>query len=413
MSTITTKRPTVAVVVLDAVGVNTLQTYLTQSMTSIKFPNLSRLGLGNLLEPKHHEIIEPSQESDLVLAASPASVWSDSVMGHRELMGYIDPNNYQLFREGFPSAFVEELERRTKRPVLYNKRAGGMEAIEENHAQHMNTGGVILYASMCDPIAQLAACEAKISPDDLESIAHAAFTLAQESGVRLTRVITRPYVRKEDGTFARTANRKDVVLQLPEGVPTLIGIARAYGIHTVSIGKSADVVNTTWDTDRSLKGFLPPELKFMYTMGKSDDKNPYSMRELLLTLQDAHRSGRPTFVLCNLPDTDSLYGHTRQSEGSLQSLMAFDAAIPLIEKTMPHGVLLITADHGMKDGGDYGYHSREAVPVVGTSVNGPRIKEMMDIPKAAPTYAIVGQICAKIMGFETEFTEKCITPEKN
>ena len=397
---------TALVVVIDALGVETLRKHIGSARDSHPhLPNLSRMGLGNLLGKGYNDICEPTTKHDIALEAAPSSVWSDSVMGHRELMGFIDPNDYRLFMEGFPAAFVNELEDRIGRPILFNKRAGGMEAIEINNSEHLRNGGVILYASMCDPIAQFAADEKEISPQDLEEIARTAFTLSQEHGVRLTRVITRPYESKE-GRLTRTSNRRDVVLGMPPDVETFIDIARRNGVYTVSIGKSADVVNTVWDCDRNLRGPLPTDLKSMYTMKRTDDKNPYSVREALGVLKDAKKSGKPTFVLCNLPDTDSLYGHTRNSAGALESLQAFDRVIPLLEAAMPEdGTLVITADQGMRDGGDYGYHSREAVPVLARRI-GTRLSDSCG-QTGASTYAIVGLMCATVFGFGDEFKEKC------
>lgn len=399
--------PTVLVVVLDALGKNTIDRYLAASDKQVLLPNLSRLGLGNILAPEHQGRVEPATTLDLALATGPSSTWSDSVMGHRELMGYIDPLDYKLFMDGFPAAYVDELARRIGRDVLYNRRAGGSEAIEDNHSDHVKTGGVVLYASMCDPIAQIAAWEDKIPHDELARITQIAFDVALEQGVRVTRVISRPYVIR-DGVFVRTSNRRDVVLQLPEGVTTLIDILREQDVYTVSIGKSSDVVNTTWDINMALSGKLPDELKGLYVDAKAADKNPYSIREALHALEQAKASGRPTFILCNLPDTDSVYGHNRDVDGSLDSLMAFDRGLAMLQAAMPsNGTIIVTADHGMRDGGDYGYHSREPVPVLGKGVNGRRISDLMQIPISRLTYALVGYVCAKIFGVEEQYLTRC------
>ena len=395
------------VVVLDAMGKNTLERYLDASDREIQVPNIRRLGLGNILDPRYNGRIEPAMGVDLAIAAEPRSVWVDSVMGHRELMGFIDPTNYELFVNGFPGDFVQELGRQTRRDVLYNRRAGGDAAIAENHAEHTLTKGLILYASMCDPIAQIAAHESVIPPDELHRIAKIAFSIAQEKGVNVTRVITRPYTVK-GVDFTRTGNRRDVVLELPPGTQTLIDIARAHGVYTVSIGKPSDVVNTTWDVNRDISGELPSELDFMYTDNKHKDKNPYSIREALEVLKAARTSGRPTLVFCNLPDTDSVFGHNRIIEGNLRALEAFDQAIPLLEAVLPkNSFLFITADHGMRDGGDYGYHSREPVPVIGRGYNGPLIREAAPMSLAPSSYAIVGDVIAQIFGFREKYFEQC------
>jgi len=234
-----------------------------------------------------------------------------------------------------------------------------------------------------------------------------AFEIAKQQKLNITRAISRPYLVK-DNEFVRTGNRKDIVLRLPQGTITFVDIAREHNVFTVSIGKSADVVNTKWDVDRDLSGELPSELNFMFINDKKKDKNPFCIREVLAVLEEAKNYDKPTFILCNLPDNDSLYGHTRDLDGNINSIMTFDKTIPLLEKAMPkNSYLIVTSDHGMKDGGDYGYHSREPVPVLGKGYNGPKIKEVVDIPNCRSTYAVIGYICASIFGFEEEYVTNC------
>ena len=397
--------PIVVTLVLDAMGRDTLQRYLQVTRRERSFPTLESLGLGNILTPNFHGIIAP-READIALCAQPSSTWADSVMGHRELMGFIDPTNYSLFMDGFPLEYVSRLETRIKRAVLYNKRAGGDEAIAVNHDEHRRTGGVILYASMCDPIAQFAADETIIPVEELTQIGQSGFDLALEMGIPITRAITRPYVVKAE-EYVRTGNRKDVVIALPENTTTLIDIAQENGIRTISIGKCADVVNTaTWYQDRDLKGALPQELRGLYTNG-AKDKNPYSIREALIAMKETESADRGAFIFCNLPDTDSLFGHVRNREGSLDSLEAFDKGLAILLEAMPsNGIVLVTADHGMRDGGDYGYHSREAVPIIGKAMDA-RLRDRIEVPTTAQTYAVLGDIAAQVFGIQREYRERC------
>lgn len=409
---------TVLVVVLDALGRDTIQRYISapsvvgsRTYQSVQFPNLESLGLGNILSPEHHSRIAPAAQVDVALAAEPASFWSDSVMGHRELSGFIDHTQYTLFYEGFPSDYVRALEARVHeavgvhRPVLYNQRAGGMEAIEQNHDEHMRTGGIIVYSSMCDPLIQIAACEEKIAPDELTRIAQIAFDLAREMGVNITRSITRPYV-VDGGTFVRTKNRRDIVIAMPHGVETLIDIARDHNVITESIGKCYDVVNTPWDMSYPLASALPPELESLYAHPKHSDKNPYSVEAAQRALTQSSTGGRH-FIMCNLPDTDSLYGHVRDVPGACMSMKAFDTALPRLIAALPKkGFLIVTADHGMEDRGDYGYHGREPVPVLGIAKDG-RISDRIHVPQSASTYAVVGYLAAQLFGFGKEYVERC------
>ena len=401
--------PTVLTLVLDAMGRNTLQRYLIATQKERLFPHLEALGLGNILASSFHGVITPT-DADVAFAAEPSSTWADSVMGHRELMGFIDPTNYTLFMTGFPPEYVAALEAKIGRTVLYNKRAGGDEAIKLNHQEHLRTGAVILYASMCDPIAQFAADESVISPDELKAITFEGFRIAREQGIEITRAISRPYIteRGEEGEkYPRTKNRRDKVIALPEGAITLIDIAREYGIRTVSIGKCADVVNTTtWYEDRALAKSLPQELRGLYTEG-AKDKNPYSVFEALRALEEAKRTEAGTFIFCNLPDTDSVWGHNRKIEGALDSLEAVDRGLAMILDAMPsNGIILVTADHGMRDGGDYGYHSREAVPIIGRAMDG-RLRDRIVVPSEVRTYAVLGDLVAQSFGIQQQYRDRC------
>lgn len=397
--------PTVLAIVLDAVGIATLQRYLDVADFEVALPHLAELGLGTLLGQKYHDSLPLSDKIDAVLAASPQSFWSDSVMGHRELLGYIDPLQFELFESGFPKEYITELENRLHIPILFNQRAGGSEAIELNHKKHVSTRGVVLYASMCDPVAQLAAYQDIISPIELGKMAQVAFDLALEQRLRITRVITRPYIITEEG-FVRTQHRRDIVAPFPQGVETFIDIAKEHGVRTLSIGKCADVVSSPWTENVLLEGRLPNRLKTAYATA-SKDKNPYSIATALATLSSCGTT--PTFIMCNLPDTDSVYGHNRNPQGALKSIMAFDSLLPLLYEHMPsNSFLLVTADHGMRDGGDYGYHSREDVPILCKGgFNGPLVRDLIPSSTTAKSYAVLGQICAKIFDLEKNYVDRC------
>jgi len=85
------ENPTILVIILDAVGKSTLAHYLDNTDIDIKLPNLSKFGLGNVLPSKYNGVLQPTKDPELSLVLEPSSVWADSLMGHRELMGYIDP----------------------------------------------------------------------------------------------------------------------------------------------------------------------------------------------------------------------------------------------------------------------------------------------------------------------------------
>ncbi len=392
---------TVVVAVLDAISKPTIERYLR--MGEAHLPHLTRLGLGNVISGEFKSRFEAPDHLDTAFACDLKSTWADSVMGHRELLGFIDPTNYDLFRDGFPADYVAKLSRIVGRPLLFNKRCGGDDAIAWNHDEHVRTpGSVILYASMCDPIAQFAAWEERVPHTELADIGRIGFDLSQEMGLKVTRTISRPYVVKE-GKYVRTTNRKDAVIKLPAGVELFVDVARSRGVYCVSVGKCADVVNTMWDVDQKLPEALSQDFKAF--LADKNDKNPFSLYGALSVL--SQRRDLPLFLMVNFPDTDSVYGHNRNVSGALRSLEAFDRSIPLLEAALPQkSLLIITGDHGMVDGGDYGYHGREPVFALGLG-KGLRIADEFGTPEKRGTYAAVGQLCARAFGFEKEYIERC------
>jgi phosphopentomutase len=398
---------TVLVLVIDAMGITTLEYLLGKSEGEVRFPNFSRLGLGTLLDNKHKPRFGPSHSSSAV-RLNQASASADSVIGHREMVGIIDARTYNLFPNGFPAEYIAALEKRIGRKIIFNRMAGGMEAIKENAKEHEVTGHPIVYASKCDPLIQIAMNEEIIPVAEQHKIADIALSLALEMNVPVTRAIDRAYVRR-DGEYMRTANRHDAVLPLPRGAHTLVDILKDHGVWTVSVGKPSDLINTSFDQEFHLSNprDLDSRLGLRFVHPKKKDTNPFTVQGVLNALADA-RSSHPekgTFIFANLVDTDSLYGHTRDIEGALDSLMETDRILPLIEAALrPGDLLVITADHGMDHRSDYGYHHKEPVPLLVEHISAD------DVPRADRSEGLteVGALVARMFGCEDEFRRSII-----
>ncbi len=352
--------------VIDAVGLSTLEYLLKNYPGKLKLPNLARLGLGEVLpRPLAGRLGGKYGGKAYAAAVEQVSATADSLVGHREMMGVVDRRTYDLFDNGFRRDYLEELERRIGRKTFFNKMAGGMEAIELNAAEHERTGKPIAYASKCDPLIQLAMNEAVIPVHEQHKIADTAFALAMEMKIPITRAIARSYIKNAQGEIIRTSNRHDAVL--PIGQKTLVDVLNEGAVWTVAVGKTADLVNTVYRAKVKLSHevYLDPALKLRFVHPKKKDTNPFSIQGTINALQAAHAVYRPkgTFVFTNLVDTDSVYGHTRDVAGALKSLEEIDRCLPLIEKNLAKGDLLgITADHGMLHREDYGYHNNEPLP---------------------------------------------------
>ncbi len=356
---------TALLMVIDAVGLTTLEYLLSKYPGKVRFPNLSRLGLGGIVRPEFRKRFGRASGDAYAARVVQVSATADSLVGHREMMGVIDHRTYDLFPDGFGRKYLDELERRIGRKTFFNRMAGGMEAIELNAAEHERTGRPIVYASKCDPLIQLAMNEAVIPVAEQHRIAEAAFSLGMEMGIPITRAIARPYVRNAQGELIRTSNRHDAVL--PIGQRTLVDVLHDAAVWTVAVGKTSDLVNTSYHAKIKLHSevYLDPALKLRFVHPKKKDTNPFSLQGTVNALQAARAVYRPrgTFVFTNLVDTDSVYGHTREIEGGLKSIQEIDRCLPLLERNMANGdLLMITADHGMLHREDYGYHNNEPLP---------------------------------------------------
>jgi len=400
---------TAVAVVLDAVGMDTLEFLLEKHAGDVRLPNLVRLGLGALLPPELSGRLGAGVPQAYSARIEQSSASADSVMGHREMVGIVDDRTYSLFPDGFPKDYLGELEGIIGRKTIFNKMAGGMDAIERNADEHAKTGSPIAYASKCDPLIQFAMDEAVIPVGEQHAIADKAFQLARDRGIQITRAIARAYVRTPDGGFMRTANRHDAVLPI-EG-RTLIELLRELDVWTAAVGKTAELVNVSYDERIKLskRGFVDPELGLDFVHPDEKDTNPLMIQGTLNALSAAKNAYRPngTFVFSNLVDTDSLYGHTRDVAGAWRCLEAVDKAIPLIEGRLNDGdLLLITADHGMAHREDYGYHSKEPLPLLVRRIGA---KDGLGglRPGQGKTLADVGWLVAQFFGCETEFQKTC------
>ncbi|MFH1620441.1 MAG: hypothetical protein ABIG11_11140 [bacterium] len=403
------KNRTVLLLVIDAVGIPTIEYLLSNYSGKPQLPNLSRLGLGKLLATRFASRLGRWGGKSRAAAITQASASADSVVGHREMVGLIDDRTFSLFPNGFPGGYIKALEKKTGRKTVFNTMAGGIEAIRLNAAEHERTGFPIVYASKCDPLIQLAMDENVIPVSEQHSIADAALALALEMDIPVTRAIARAYIKTRDGEIVRTSNRHDAVLPL-EG-KTLVDMLRQRNVWVVAVGKTADLVNTVYDEKIKLANpsFLDPALGLRLVHPGKKDTNPYSVQGTVNAIVSSKKLYRPdgTFIFTNLVDTDSLYGHTRDVEGAVKCLEEIDRIIPVLEKNLKKGdLLMVTADHGMQHRSDYGYHNNEPLPLLaermghGEDLGGLRTGK-------GKTLAETGWLAAQVLGCADEFADIC------
>ena len=190
---------------------------------------------------------------------------------------------------------------------------------------------------------QIAAHEESFGLERLWELCKTARALLDERGIRIGRVIARPFLGKTAADFKRTGNRHDYSLMPGE---TVLNRLQATGVTTIGVGKISDIFAGS---------------------GISESYPTKSNAEGMEVIEQLWRTPReePHFILANLVDFDSLYGHRRDPDGYARCLREFDAWLGgFIDQVLPGDLVILTADHGNDPYHPGTDHTREQVPVL-------------------------------------------------
>ncbi|MCX5800207.1 MAG: phosphopentomutase [Candidatus Eisenbacteria bacterium] len=372
----------IIVIVLDGVGIGELPDAALygdagsdtlgntcQAMGGLSLPNLERLGLGHLGNFKGvSAITNPEASYGKLEERSPGK---DSTSGHWELMGVILERPFPTYPNGFPESVVREFETRIGRRVIGNMPYSGTEIIKLLGDEHVKTGCPILYTS-ADSVFQLAAHEDVIPVKQLYDYCIVARDfLIGEHGV--ARVIARPFSGKS-GSYQRTTRRKD--FSIPPTGDTILDILETKGVEVLAVGKVADLF--------AGRGF---------TREIRAKSNTEGMGALTAGLGDSEER----FVLANLGDFDTLWGHRNDVKAFAQGLVEFDCWLGgFLSELSFDDVLFITGDHGCDPTTPSTDHSREYVPVL---VYGRRLWKGVNLGTRT-SFADLGATVADLMGID-------------
>lgn len=338
-------------------GANTLG-HIEEAVGPLHIPNLRKLGIGRIAD------VTPQQ--DTVVGAfgrmHEQSTGKDTTSGHWEMMGHPVKVPFPTFYDGFPQELMDTFTREIGYGFLGNEAASGTEIIERLGEEHMRTGKPIVYTS-ADSVFQIAAHERIIPLDDLYKMCQITRDRVCVGDYYVGRIIARPFVG-EPGHFVRTSNRHDYS-RLPEGRFVLQALQDAK-VPTIGVGKIGDIyahigLDQSYPTKSNSHGMnLVAAL-----LGHSVD-GTYRMH----SASDAMSEGRFThgYMMVNLVEFDSLYGHRRDVQGYGRELEMFDYQLGgLLELLSEDDLLLITADHGNDPTWKGTDHTRELVPILGYS----------------------------------------------
>jgi phosphopentomutase len=314
---------------------------------ALRLPNLMRLGLGAAATAASGNapagLAEPPRITGAWGFAAERSRGKDTPSGHWEMAGVPVAFEWGYFPPDFPSfpkTLTDALIERAKLPgLLGNRAASGTQIIDELGAEHVATGKPIVYTS-ADSVFQIAAHEEAFGLDRLYEVCRITRGLVDE--YRIGRVIARPFVGAQ-GSFRRTANRKDLAVPPPE--PTLLDRLVAHGGTVRAIGKVGDI--------------------FAHRGISAEVKTADNADGMRAATEAAREAPDGTLVFANLNDFDTLYGHRRDVAGYAAALEAFDKMLPDFEAALrPGDLAVISADHGCDPTHAGTDHTREFVPVL-------------------------------------------------
>lgn len=360
----------------------------TERQGPLRLPNLSKLGLGLAAKESTGQLPAGFSDNPKIIGAygyaAELSSGKDTPSGHWEIAGVPVLFDWGYFTDKQDSFPVELLDKIVKSAnlsgYLGNCHASGTQVLDYLGEEHMRTGKPIFYTS-ADSVFQIACHEKTFG---LENLLELCTIVRKElDGYNIGRVIARPFIGDEAGSFERTGNRRDLSVN-PPAKTVLSKLVEEKKGNVISIGKISDIYAGCGITKKV--------------------KATGIERLFDATLEEVGIAGDNTIVFTNFVDFDSHYGHRRDVIGYAKALEYFDSRLPeLIDVLKEDDILILTADHGCDPTWEGTDHTREHIPVL---VYGNKVargslgkrKTFADIGQSLATYFETSQ-----MDFGTSF----------
>ncbi len=344
----------------------------------ISLPNMDALGLGAAARLSTGQVprgLTDKPRGGRWGVGREVSKGKDTPSGHWEIAGVPVPFDWGYFPQSeptFPPELIAQLVERSGIPgILGNKHASGTAVIAELGEESIRTGKPICYTSI-DSVFQIAAHETHFGLERLYRLCETAFALT--APLNIGRVIARPFIGEDAGSFKRTGNRRDFAIAPPE--PTLLDRAKEAGRQVYAIGKISDIYAGHGVTHK---------IKATGNMALFDR-----------TIEAMEMAADGAFIMTNFVDFDQDFGHRRDVPGYAQALEAFDARLPeLIAALRPDDLVVFTADHGNDPTWRGSDHTREQTPIMAFS---PALTP--GTIGIRPTFADIGESIARWLGLQ-------------
>lgn len=361
--------------------------YFNKNGMNLKLPNLSKRGLKKVAE--HNRGAALAQDisiSNNVINSkygycAEVSKGKDTPSGHWELAGvpvmfdwyyFTAKENQSCFDQEFIDRWVEKAG--LKCEFINAGHASGTEVLKEHGCESCVTKKPIVYTS-ADSVFQVAAHEDYFGLDKLLDICKIAREILDDMGMKVGRVIARPFIGESADEYIRTGNRKDFSILPP--APTLLDKLKQAGGKVVSIGKIADIYAN---------------------QGISKQLKATGLEELFdKTVAEYKLAKENTLIFTNFVDLDSSYGHRRDPKGYGKALEYLDARVPDLDSLLDDDtIVILAADHGCDPTAPGSDHTRECIPFLlwGKNIESEFLGQRY-------TFADIGQSIADFMGVES------------
>ncbi len=376
------------VIVMDSLGVGQMTDaakyndrgadtfgHTAEAVGGLNCPVMKKLGVGNLHRIKGIEPVENPEAYYTKMME--LSVGKDTMTGHWEIMGLNIQTPFQTFTDtGFPQELLDELVEKTGHKWLGNKSASGTAILDELGEEHIKTGKMIVYTS-ADSVLQIACHEEIFGLDELYRCCEIAREITMKPEWKVGRIIARPFVGNQAGSFKRTSNRHDYALK-PYG-RTVLDDLKDKGLDVISVGKIKDIFDGEGITEAYKSKSNEDGMNITIELAKKDFTG---------------------LCFVNLVDFDALWGHRRNPEGYAKEIELFDRQLgELMELLSEDDCVILTADHGndpVHHGTD---HTREMVPLIIAS----KAHKGAGLLRPAETFANLGATVAD--NFEIKMPE--------
>jgi len=342
-------------------------------------PNLEKKGLVHLIK-KNVNFATDAPDAAYGLASERSS-GKDTISGHWEIVGCPVLFDWTYFNEKnkngsyFPTEFIENFKKESRvfNDVVDAGHGSGTEIINRFGDIHKKTKNPIIYTS-ADSVFQIACHEKHFGLESLYKISKIARTIFDNMGLKVGRVISRPFIGERSGDYIRTVNRKD--FSVPPPYHTLLDKVINKGGKVISIGKIADIFSHR-GISKAIKAYGLPDLI---------DK----------TIDEIKDMPDNSLLFTNFVNFDCDYGHRRDLKGYAKALEYFDYRLPEINHALSESdMVVVCADHGCDPTWLGNDHTRELIPFL---IWGQSIKPgFMGLRK---TFSDIGATIAEFMGIK-------------